>query len=352
MPARYGKTAMQVELCEDHDGAAWDAYVADCRHASHYHRYGWKRVIESVYRHACPYVVARKAGDIVGVLPLSIIKSRLFGRSLTSLPFVDTAGVAAKDTEVSDQLVDRALRLAESERLSYVELRQHQPLAGNFRVDTYKCSFVLPLLGTEDMQWNNISGERRNRVRKATQNDLTVEQADATMLNEFYGAWSENMRDLGSPAHPVRWFQAVLAAFPDSARLLVVRKAASVVGGALLLRHGDTLSAPWISSRRSSFPFHPNDLLYWECIKLAVKTNCAAFDFGRSTVGSGNAVYKMRWGAKEVPLYWHYHALKGGEARLPDKDDGALEWATRAWKKLPVPVANLVGPLIRRSITK
>ena len=343
---------MQIELCEDHDAAAWDAYVADCRSASHYHRFGWKRVITSVYRHPCPYLVARRSGRIAGVLPLSIIRSRLFGRSLTSLPFLDSAGIAADDQETCDQLVDRALRLAESEGLSYVEFRQHQPLAGPFRVDTYKSSYVLQLLGTSELQWNAISGERRNRVRKATQNELTVEPADAERLHEFYGAWSENMRDLGSPAHSVKWFQAVLAAFPDSARLLLVRKASAVVGGALLLRHGDTLSAPWISSRRSAFPFHPNDLLYWECLKLAIETHCGAFDFGRSTVGSGNAVYKMRWGAVEVPLYWHYQALNGGEARLPDKDDGALEWATRAWKKLPVPVANFVGPLIRRSITK
>ncbi|TNY05327.1 peptidoglycan bridge formation protein FemAB, partial [Escherichia coli] len=67
--------------------ARWDDFVLACPQATFFHRSGWQRVIASVFGHRCYFLYAERDGVIEGVLPLAEIKSRLFGHSLTSLPF-------------------------------------------------------------------------------------------------------------------------------------------------------------------------------------------------------------------------------------------------------------------------
>jgi hypothetical protein len=51
-----------------------------------------------VFRHRTHYLLAERGGEIVGVLPLAQVKSRLFGHSLVSLPFCAYGGVLADTT--------------------------------------------------------------------------------------------------------------------------------------------------------------------------------------------------------------------------------------------------------------
>lgn len=72
------------------------------------------------------------------------------------------------------------------------------------------------------------------------------------------------------------------------------------------------------------------------------------FDFGRSSKNDGTYRFKAQWGAQEEPLYWYRFPLKGngsetGQGRLFQK---ASQW----WKYLPLPVANALGPGIRKYI--
>ena len=343
--------ALEIVECGATQKAEWDAFVRSAE-GEHYLLYGWKEVIEEVYGHSCVYLLARRRGAVVGLLPLCCVKSRLFGRSLTSLPFLDTAGALTDSSEVSEALVNHGVRLAQKLGLEYLELRQRTRLAGPFRVDTDKISLTMPLFDDLERQWSALSSERRNRVRKAEKQELRAQQLGPEGVRDFYRVWSENMRDLGSPAHSLAWFSSVLNHFPQSASLLGVLDGPRWIGSALLLVHQGMLSVPWVSSLRGSFTKHPNDLLYWASIKLGVEMGCSHFDFGRSTAGSGNHVYKSRWGAEASPIYWHYLGLEGREPRLPGSESPILALATRVWKKLPVAVANRVGPALRKRITR
>jgi hypothetical protein len=87
-------------------GATPDEHVvrprAPCRHvgyhgqpsaASGYHE--WFGGASSTRAgHRCLYLMAREAGRVVGVLPLAH-RQRLFGRTITSLPFVNYGGPLA-----------------------------------------------------------------------------------------------------------------------------------------------------------------------------------------------------------------------------------------------------------------
>ena len=72
---------------------AWDAFVATQPGWTHFHRYGWRAVIERVFGHQCLYLAARDAdGALHGVLPLVRVRSAVFGHYLVSMPFLNYGG--------------------------------------------------------------------------------------------------------------------------------------------------------------------------------------------------------------------------------------------------------------------
>jgi len=56
---------------------AWDRFVYDSSQAVVYHLAGWRDVMNKTFGIESHYLFAREDGQIVGVLPLLHIKSRL-----------------------------------------------------------------------------------------------------------------------------------------------------------------------------------------------------------------------------------------------------------------------------------
>src|SRR5262249_44811223 len=152
---------------------------------------------------------------------------------------------------------------------------------------THKVNLVLPLPGSSDDLWRQLSGKVRNQVRKAEKSGLTVELGGSEKLEEFYGPFAVNMRDLGSPVHSLTFFEKIFESFGSSARVVLVRKSDCTVGGLIALKFKDTLAVPWASSLRQYLALCPNVLLYWETLRAACAEGFTRFDFGRSTRDSG-----------------------------------------------------------------
>lgn len=334
----------------DSDAADWQQFVVSRSRCSLYHDIGWKDVIEKAYGHRTCYLVARTGGKVTGILPLVIVRSRLFGNSMTSLPFVDFAGVVADDEDSTEALVSRALALAAELGVDYVELRQVEALAGDFEAATHKVLMTLELCEDQDILWSRLSSERRNRVRRAAKSGLTVRREGPDAIEAFYDIWTRNMRDLGSPPHSLEFFRRVLEAFGERCTVLLVEHEARFIGAALAMVHGQTLSLPWVSSLRECFRLYPNNILYWDAMCMAVARGLKTFDFGRSTRDSGTFEFKQRWGAVPTPLYWQRVSSRGGEhAETSDVD--RFRFAVELWKRIPVPITRWMGPSLRKGIT-
>ena len=342
---------MEVALYTESDRGEWEAFVDSRPSCWHYHRIGWKEVIESAYGHQCRFLVARDKGTMAGILPLAEVRSRLFGHSLTSLPFLDYCGIAADNDRARDALIEHAVKVTEQIRAGYLELRQTESVAGQFRTDSHKVTLVLDLPADSEQLLDSLPAERRNRIRKARKSELMVEFHDRSMLGVFYRIWTENMRDLGSPPHSLRFFDMILRLFADSARIILVKYHQEYIGAAVCLYAKGTLTLPWVSSRRKYFELYPNNILYWEAMRYAIQMNCTRFDFGRSSVGSGTYTFKIRWGAKATPLHWQFYSPDGKELSIPATDNPKYQLALAVWKRLPVNLTRVFGPSIRKYIT-
>jgi FemAB-related protein (PEP-CTERM system-associated) len=325
----------------------WDAFVTGNPDATGYHSWGWRTVIERSFGHRCFYLAARRHGRIEGVLPLVEMRSRLFGRTMTSLPFVNYGGVAATSPEVARALLGRAQALARERDSRHIELRHSSRVFPDLPEKMHKVAMLLPL---GPSMWDVIDRKARNQVRKAQKSGLTVVDGRAELLPEFYSVFARNMRDLGTPVYARKFFREVFNAFPDRARILVVRLDGRPVAAGVTFRTGTTVEVPWASSIRDYNNLCPNHLLYWTVIESAAANGCELLDFGRSTPNEGTYKFKEQWGASPKPLHWEYVLL--GSGGIPDQSpkNPKFEIAIAAWKRLPLWLANRIGPVIVRNI--
>src|SRR2546423_835778 len=339
---------------DDSAGKSWDRFVEQHPAATVAHLSAWGRITAGAYGHPSAYLSVEDDGEKLGVLPLVLVSSRIFGRRLVSMPFLDYGGVLVSPEApfgaVEPALVDAALGVARERRAQGVGLRQLHPVPLPYPTATDRVTMLLTLT-TKDAVWKALSSERRNRVRKGEKNGLTAAWCGAEALDDFYRVFAINMRDLGSPVHSRTFFRLMLEELPGTARVLMVRdKDGRAVGAAVCLFFRDTIMVPWVSSLTEAFSLCPNFVLYWEVIRFGCENGYRTLDLGRSFKNAGTREFKRQWGAVDHTLPWISIDTAPGAAPPVDRDASRFAPMIAAWKRLPVPVANLVGPWIRGQV--
>ena len=94
----------------------------------------------------------------------------------------------------------------------------------------------------------------------------------------------------------------------------------------------------------------PNYLLNWAAMEYFSSWGAQWFDFGRSTAGSGQHVFKKRWGAEEIKLAYQYWTRSGHDLEIAKPDNPKYAARVEAWKKLPLWFTRLAGPHISCSL--
>jgi hypothetical protein len=85
-------------------------------------------------------------------------------------------------------------------------------------------------------------------------------------------------------------------------------------------------------------------------MRRAALRGCRRFDFGRSKQGTGAYAFKKNWGFMPQPLRYRYLLAPG--ATVPENNplNPKFRLFIAAWKRLPLPVAGLLGPPIVRGL--
>ena len=213
-------TTVQVELTAA--PSAWTPYLEAKGHPGFYQRAEWLRVLQTGLQHETVCLQARQGSDLTGVLPLAFVKSKLFGKFLVSLPYLNSSGIVADSPEVERALVDRAVEFADELDVRYLELRHEKPVEHD-KLElavTDKVHMRLELPGTADELWDGLKSKLRSQVRKPLNNEsLTVHWGGHELRGEFYSIFCRNMRDLGTPPFSRKLFASILDEFPHDAEL-------------------------------------------------------------------------------------------------------------------------------------
>ena len=355
-PAEPGPdTAIRIRRARDSDRQSWDDYVLSHPLGGAYHLFAWKQAVERAYHHQCVYLMAQDGqGAVRGVFPLVLMKPPLLKPVLVSLPFCDYGGVLSDGPEASGELVVHALELSEASSAE-PDIRCVQPVAeldGSpyFAVSNRKVRMVLDLPGSAEELWQGLRSKLRSQVRSPEKEGMQFRLGSLDLVDEFYTVFRRNMKDLGSPVHARQWFERVLEAFGERARVGAVFYRGRAVAAGMVLECGRTLTIPWASTLREYNHLSPNMLLYWGFLEHACESGFSRFDFGRSTPDEGTYRFKQQWGARPEPLFWYSPAV-GVVKPAPVPGGDIRKLAEKAWSMLPQAVADTLGPRVRRFIS-
>lgn len=338
---------------------AWDAYVMNHPESTHCHLSVWKEIIEETYAHRGYYLFAHNGGECVGILPLIHIKSILFGNTLVSMPYLNYGGVLSDSDEISGRLLDRAIQIA-SKLGASMELRHIRslgdrvaiPSGSQFAEKTHKVRMLLNLPKCSDELFKSFNSKVRSQIRRPQREGMQAEIGGAELLHSFYGVLSSNMRDLGSPVHSRLFYEKILSGSnPDfDVKIGTIFYQDTAVAAGLICRFGETVEIPWASSLRLYNHYSPNMLLYWSLLEYSCKQGAQYFDFGRSSPDGGTYRFKKQWNARPDVLHWFLYGPDVDQIDSDEKEDlpgRFMSLAASAWKRLPLPVVNLIGPRIR-----
>jgi FemAB-related protein (PEP-CTERM system-associated) len=321
--------------------------------ATPFHLPAWSIAVARACGHASHTLVAERAdGSLAGLLPMTEISSPLFGRALVSNGFAVDGGILAREPAAVRQLGEAAWALAQELRCPTLELRGG-PAEGPewLRDDSTYLGFVRDLAQDDAAELLAIPRKQRAEVRKSLGFDLDVAVGrDAAAARAHYAVYAESVRNLGTPVFPARLFLEVLAEFGNEADILTVSANGKPQASVLSLYFNSMAYPYWGGGTAAARALRANDRMYFALMAHARAKGCTRFDFGRSKAGTGPAAFKKNWGFEGVPLAYAKRAGDGQAPREINPLNPRYQAKIALWKKLPLWLANGVGPHIAKGL--
>lgn len=293
--------------------------------------------------------MAERDGQVCGLFPLGQVRHLLFGHSLISVPFCVAGGVLADSPEVQTALEEAAVSLARRLGVDHLEVRNEKPQRDDWlRKDSLYVGFRRELSEDHDANMQAIPRKQRAMVRKGIKAGLVGELDEG--IDNLYEAYSQSVRNLGTPVFPRKHFQAIRDEFGDDVDVVTIRHEGKVVALVMNYYFRDQVLPYYGGGISAARSLAANDFMYWEVMRRAVEKGCRSFDFGRSKVDTGSYRFKKHWGFEPEPLNYEYFLVKSAE--MPDLNPNNPKYALfiKAWKKLPVGMSRMLGPWLAKGL--
>ncbi len=85
-------------------------------------------------------------------------------------------------------------------------------------------------------------------------------------------------------------------------------------------------------------------------MRHALARGCKVFDNGRSKQGTGSYSFKKNWGFEPTPLHYEYRLYKRETVPQNNPSNAKYKLFIEAWRRMPIGLANRLGPLVVRSL--
>ena len=336
------------------DTSAWDAFVHKHPQATFFHLAAWRQIIQAAFAHRAHYLVAEQDGAIVGVLPLVQVKTRLFGHTLISNPFCVYGGPLAVSAAACRALADAAAGLRAKLGAAACEFRFLQAPDEGWLDEGWKprdalyVTFRRAIAGDDDANLKAIPRKQRAVVRKGIERGLAARvDRDVDGLHAIY---ARSVRNLGTPVFSRRYFRLLAEVFGDALDVVTIRDGAQDVASVMNFYWRDEVIPYYGGGTTAARACFGNDFMYWEVMRLAAARGCKLFDFGRSKAGTGAFSFKKNWGFVPQALPYRFQLAPGQSIPEVNPLNPKYRLMIAAWKRLPVPVANVLGPVLVRGV--
>lgn len=337
-----------IKLLDSVDRQRWDKYVESSYSATFFHLSAWQQVIQQAFSHQTYYIFAEQEGEITGILPLVHVKSLLFGNILISNAFCVYGGIVASNDQAFQALQNYAQKLARELGVDCLEMRNRQQQHPDWPHKQLYVTFRKELDVDHEKNMSAIPRKQRAMVRAGIKAGLTsVVDID---VNRFYQAYSESVRNLGTPVFPKHYFQLLKQAFADDCEILTIEHEGRLVASVMSFYFKDEVLPYYGGGTDLARDLKGNDFMYWEVMRRAVDKGCKVFDYGRSKEGTGSYRFKKHWGFEPEPLFYEIDLVSAKQIPEINPLNPKYQLFIAAWKRLPLPVSQLVGPWLAKDL--
>jgi len=327
---------------------SWNNYVSRATAGSFFHLVDWKTMLERSFGYQPHYMYVEDNGVIRGVLPLFLVKNIFLRKTLCSVPFGVYGGVVADSPEAEVLLIQDAVERARQVKAAHIEFRHQHHNACTFPAKDLYVIFQKEIFEDDEKNMSAIPRKQRRMIRQGIKFGLQSKVGGMEDLESFHHIYTTSLRNLGTPAFPVRWFRHLLEGFGEQCRILSVWYQERMVGAVMTFFFKEQVMPYYGGSLPEFWRNSVNDFMYWELMRYGAKGGYKVFDFGRSKKGTGSYEFKRHWGVEPVALPYQYYLPKGGELPNLSPTNPKFQLGIGAWKRLPLPVANFIGPKIIR----
>lgn len=326
----------------------WDAYVMAHPEGTFFHLSKWKDVIERAYGHETCYLMAVKNNEIVGLLPLGYIRSRLFGNALISNPFCVYGGAIANTAPVRIQLESFAEEVAVNKEVDYLELRNREADGSNWPVKELYVTFRKEIDPDPEVNMRAIPRKQRAMVRKGIKANLSTIIHDE--IDTFFKIYSTSVRNHGTPVFPKRYFSILKDVFSDMCELRVVYRRGRAISSVMSFYFRDEVLPYYGGGLTEARQYKAFDFMYWDLLQDSCQQGVRIFDYGRSKINTGSYSFKKNWGFEPASLPYKIRLVKS--KNIPDINplNPKYQLFIKAWRHLPLSIANVLGPQISRNL--
>jgi len=294
---------MEIVRCNETHAARWDEFVLRNETATFYHRFGWKEVNEKCFGHETYFLAAMDGSDVRGVFPIVLLRSRLFGKILCSMPFVNLGGPCATDAETVDALMSEACSILARTRARFLEVRTPMKLKTRLPASEHKVSMTVELAEDADVIWKAFTSKHRNNIRRAYGHGFTTVSGGGELLDRCYGILQESWRNHGTPLYSMSYFRKILEVFPGSISIFLVLHDGKAIGTAFNGEHRQTIEGMWAGTTSEYRGTDSTYVLYWDMIKHYCGAGFRRFHLGSRPVNSETEAFKKKWLASSTQLY-------------------------------------------------
>lgn len=330
---------------------AFDAYVRTHPDATLSHTLAWCDAVAESFPHAPCHLVALRRKNIVGVLPLFVVRSRLAGRLLVSVPYGVAGGLLADDHDAAAALLTAARNLAIEHRCRTIELRSRSAGLIDAPIDDRYVTFEreLPDRPEEVLDW--LPRKARAAARNGRDKfELTAEFGDH-LLTDVWQLYTRSMRRLASLAYPQPFLGRLLEKTRHRHWVCVVRKEGRAVAGLVTFLFRDRVLPYFVGLSDDARNFSAANYLYYVTMQRAVEAGFRIFDFGRTRRDNqGSFDFKRFHGFEPTPLAYQRISLDGRPAPKLCPTDRRFALARRIWPLLPLRLTTALGGALSRDI--
>ncbi len=325
----------------------WDEYVRQHALGTPFHLTAWQKTIAEVFRFEPMPLAVFEKNTLRGVLPLFLVKNPFAKKALISIPFAVYGGALADSEPAKAALAAELVKTAQGLGVEYAELRngyEEQTLGFN-RVDRY-VTFTQQIRPDEEQIMGTIPRKTRYMVRKSLKQSFETEiQTGRSKI--FEDLYAKNLRKLGTPCFPAKFFAALAKNFGSDMDIRHVKFEGKTASAVLTFYFRDQVLPYYGASDPAFNALAPNNFMYYDLMRWAGARGFRTFDFGRSKRnGSGSYDFKAHWGMTERALPYELLLVKRKTVPNFTPANPIFSLPRKIWSRLPLPVTRLVGPTL------